>query len=528
MCRMMVMYLCGVTLVLSACSFSAYSQSILNQDFSQLDFQSFDSDPLLTTFTLNETTNSEWGQYTIQVETSTDLTFLNIALDDGSQNWFVRNLPIPPTSLLEPLATDVTLKTSFDLGLLGYARGDQASGDSFDFVTNISTDPIEYIGSTILDDYISRVWTAGSKLIGSDWINAAGRGDPRGDPGSPIANLFGFDFGGFIELDLRWLWGMPNVEQGPNQCGPGAATNSLQWLNQKYGNELAPLDDNLEDRLAKLAVDMNTSTRTGTSDANFIDGKLKYVDDRADLDLDIKFMSDTLGGDDRNVGDTTADARGLKPTLDFILDEINAGEDVEIGISFRTPAEPFTDTNNNGQWDAGEPYVDTDGDGNYDVEKTDGGHWVTAAGKVKIGDYAGIWFVEDQKQGEYYVDSNGNGKWDPGEPFRNTDGSPNEIEVGDSYWDSNGNNQWDPGEPFTDTDGDGTYDPKNGGTDKIGFSRIKMREDGYLSMIDYPTLNRIEIVVSESVIPEPSSAVMCIGLALAGLMTCRRRGRMSA
>jgi len=65
--------------------------------------------------------------------------------------------------------------------------------------------------------------------------------------------------------------------------------------------------------------------------------------------------------------------------------------------------EPFVDTNGNGVYDVGEPFTDIP---------------------------------------EPFIDYNGNGKYDPPEPFTDT----------------NGNGRWDQGEPFTDTNGNGQYD----------------------------------------------------------------------
>jgi hypothetical protein len=54
---------------------------------------------------------------------------------------------------------------------------------------------------------------------------------------------------------------------------------------------------------------------------------------------------------------------------------------------------------------------------------------------------------------EGFVDLNGNGVYDPGEPY---------IDMGEPYIDANDNGTWDPGEFFVDLNSNGTYDGPNG------------------------------------------------------------------
>jgi hypothetical protein len=54
---------------------------------------------------------------------------------------------------------------------------------------------------------------------------------------------------------------------------------------------------------------------------------------------------------------------------------------------------------------------------------------------------------------EGFVDQNGNGVWDSGEPY---------IDMGEPFVDVNDNGIWDPGEPFFDVNNNGVYDGPNG------------------------------------------------------------------
>jgi hypothetical protein len=57
---------------------------------------------------------------------------------------------------------------------------------------------------------------------------------------------------------------------------------------------------------------------------------------------------------------------------------------------------------------------------------------------------------------EGFVDQNGNGVYDTGEPF---------IDLGEPYVDMNDNGKYDVGEPFWDTNSDGSYEGPNGSWD---------------------------------------------------------------
>ena len=436
------------------------------------------------------TENTVWGKYRVEVTPGAELSFINVVASD---QWIVRNLPVP---LIEDAAGSLMLETAVDLGAFGWTEGMNLTGTSVTLQTSLGLEPwsaIRDIGSLV------------PVTIGNDFLNAVGRavGDTVGGPGT-VPELGTWDLSGWPDVDFQFRFNMPNVQQGPNECGPGSAANSLEWLRSEYTGDQVPLDDTLNERLDDLSGRMHTDHRKngGVSDANFLDGKLAYLDDDVDVNLLVKFMGIGLGNADRKVGSTVADAQGTLPTLDFILDEINHGEDVEIAMTFYRP-ERFTDSNGNGKYDAGEPFTDENGNGTWDEEIANGGHWITAAGKLVIGGYAGIWFVEDSKQGEAFIDANGNGEWDPEESYDDVNGNGVHDE-GEPFDDVDGDGAWDPSELAWDDNGNGFYDPYDDvGTGVWGFSPLEMRPDGFLTLSRYPSRNRIDFVVSES-IPEPS------------------------
>ena len=69
---------------------------------------------------------------------------------------------------------------------------------------------------------------------------------------------------------------------------------------------------------------------------------------------------------------------------------------------------------------------------------------------------------------EPYRDTNRNGRWDPDDDFTDRGVKNGERDAGEPFTDENGNGQWDAPEPFTDYDRDGQYDPAEPFTDTNG------------------------------------------------------------
>jgi hypothetical protein len=297
--------------------------------------------------------NSVFGRYSVDVDgDATDIEYLNLVARDASLNehWLVRNLPILPTPL-NPLGT--VFSTGIDLSPFTASGTDLTS---LEFGTSLSTAP-----STSAPAVVFSVGAVGDALFDAE--GKAGAGGPHADAGGSPAAL------GFLTFNLNniihvlYRPGFPNVEAGVNECGPAAAANSLQWLHDEQGLKVP---DTLEERLDTLRGTMETDPVNGTLDRDFVEGKVAYAESKGVGSLIIKFMDDEFG--EENIG--RARGRGLIPTTDFIFDELNAGEDVEIGFTF----------------------LDAAGNAN-------GGHWVTAVGKFELFGNRGIWFVEDTDQG---------------------------------------------------------------------------------------------------------------------------------
>jgi len=154
----------------------------------------------------------------------------------------------------------------------------------------------------------------------------------------------------------------------------------------------------------------------------------------------------------------------------------------------QSASEPFTDTNQNGIWDDEELYTDSNKNGNYDA-----GEPFTDTNQN------GIW---DQE--EPYTDINGNNTWDTSEPFIDinknglcdveesfTDVGNGIFDKGEKFIDINGNNirdlelwyvdqnrngKWDAGEHFDDLNNNGKKDYKEPYTDQNDNKKFDIPE----------------------------------------------------
>jgi hypothetical protein len=172
---------------------------------------------------------------------------------------------------------------------------------------------------------------------------------------------------------------------GNMMCGPTSAKNSLVWLaennpaykklkQKKVGDQWVDMShQEIIEELAKKMKpgwDWDNANFPGVFDKEFVTGKKAFAEARG-LTLDIKWMRKTSLGLDwgtETIGE---------PTLNWIMKEIDDDEDVEIKkpghwvtvdvdmvwIEWVTVAgylcETFEDENGNGFWDLGETFWDT-------------------------------------------------------------------------------------------------------------------------------------------------------------------------
>jgi len=247
--------------------------------------------------------------------------YLNIVTDQG---WVVRNMPVDISSGCPGFGTRIDLGE--DPGNIStiVVHADLSIAPSDNFTADPDTD----------------------FLVGDVNQNAQGFGVyPVPDPfNNPIdATLIIYDPAGL--LDAFWQPFGPNVEQDDNQCAPASVANSLQWLEDTYGidvpHEHVPgIRDN--SLVGELDQDMGRPAHQGVGGTGVIGGKLQYMSDNGladDLNCKHKNGPSTnpdwsrLPERDTTVGDATSeyDDDPDVSLIDWIIAEVNAGEDVELG-----------------------------------------------------------------------------------------------------------------------------------------------------------------------------------------------------
>lgn len=182
--------------------------------------------------------------------------------------------------------------------------------------------------------------------VGNLEYNAQGRNSVLAlPPAPPITPVIPWLVGGvtnWIQQAFR-----TSVEQDTNQCGPGSLANSLQYLEDEYGLNVPhdhipginglDNDGNADESLVgEIDQTMMRTPHQTVSDANFMKGKLDYIAGNGlGDDLNIKhwggtFVPGNQTSTNGNVG--SQDQQAGISLIDWIIKEINDGEDVELAL----------------------------------------------------------------------------------------------------------------------------------------------------------------------------------------------------
>jgi len=263
------------------------------------------------------TVSSEFIEYSVDASStgSSDQGFVNVVRDDDT--WVVQNLPVGFEPGVRKMATNIAASLF-------------QSGASYQ---RIFSSRIQTVAPTFSDGVTQTLGSAVNYLAHNGYARTdAGAFVAPGEP-SNISMNFG-DIVGF-----SWHTGVPDLAQGKNECAPTSAANSLTWLNEKFDLGLDKTTEEIRDILKDLDH-MKTDPATGTTDANFLAGKNKFLEG---IPVNTHVIAGGPGG----------------PSIDNILKEMEKGQDVELAMS----------------WGNG------------------GGHWVTLVGIIDLGPLgAGIGF----------------------------------------------------------------------------------------------------------------------------------------
>lgn len=328
------------------------------------------------TYPQAEQLNSPYGLAVVHIDSLLTATgmpggFVNMATDSG---WVVRNLPVDTASGYPGISVMFDLASSGDVSTISASA-------------SISQDPVvEYTG-----DFRTTF------PVGNLANNAQGLGDPRPDPPGIRIDLSEIVFTPVGRFEHEYQSGHPNIEVDFMQCAPASVANSLQWLEDEYGVVVPhPHQPGIRDNtlVGQLDIAMNRPAHDGVATADeILEGKLGYISDN-DLafQLDIKHKNRVGGSElpdaDVTVGNATshADTDATTSLIDWIISELDAGEDVEVCFI----------------WDGG------------------GGHCVDVTGAGYTFGRAWISWVHDANQGavgDQTANNGGNNWYDGGHGF---------------------------------------------------------------------------------------------------------------
>lgn len=385
-------------------------------------------------------------------------SFVNIvAVGPGSTNgptWLAKNIVLPSSSILG--SPTFTTSQVVDLRGLGINRGASATGMPIQYEVFYSPVPVSLMPSGPLTQ--TAVIGDQRYTFGGDLNVGSATSVPGLTPPKPGTNKTPWN--GDLTVNSAWRAGLPNGEQGKDQCGPAALTNSMHWLAATYPNQisLGTPAQTWNQTLGKMKTytnwvaptknpDGTTATSGGIGQRDAIVGKLRFSQDPTKTfpaSFLIRYQADsglTDLGASVTVGAKTANRVGAggAPTFSFVLNELQFGADVELSIDW---------LNNAGT-------------------QKQGGHVVSVIGAMTIGNKMFMWTNDDANQGQ-----------------KDANGAP----------------------------------PANGGLRTALFHQVTIENGGYMRLSGFGGNNRIKAVYSE--VPTPGAAVL---LGMASLVAARRR-----
>lgn len=348
-----------------------YSTSFQNLKFKQGD--------MINPFLQENSTLGKIGLKLPPRDESEGVSFLNVkAKYLASEEWIVRNLPI--SSFDETHRMDYY----FNWGDLGYTKGVQIA--EVEFALEESEEPM----AEAFDPYSWRT----VPVIDYEYDVPMNNG-PKKD--TMVASLpmdtspIVYDsFPGYenyyigskmpnIGLDSSTYKATEEYAGDWNACGPAAAANSIQWLEETHPNIPATGSSHRE-KMEEISKFMERENEDGVTTRQLARGKLAYIDEHK-LPIHVKYQSwwesgesisspnDAYGHSAENKGDSVG--KKWPPTWEFLKSEIKKGEDVELLFGW------------------------------YDSEANrHGGHWVVLCGFFDSDAMKGIYIKDDVKQSD--------------------------------------------------------------------------------------------------------------------------------
>lgn len=319
--------------------------------------------------------NSTYGSFELTYPPVGELSFINVMgrnPQTGQTAWIVENLP------LFPFPEPQTMDYWFDWRLLGYEQGqdiaqiDMAMWQSPGIMTGpmapeiwlpVSVSNKPYV---VISDNPAEVSITAPVAVDSFAYNIF----------HPIEHKFRGCTVPNIDLDGENHPVSGTYAGDLNGCGPAAAANSMQWLEDT--DPRINTSTTHRDKMESMSADMERCNGCGVNTQQLIKGKLAFID-RHQLPIRVKFQSlyineETIASPNPLYGHQAANesahpGQQSHPSWDFLKQEMEKGEDVEILYGWY---------NSSGV--------------------RHGGHWITVTGYLDAGDFELISFKDDAIQ----------------------------------------------------------------------------------------------------------------------------------
>lgn len=332
-------------------------------------------------FVLDRSTLGAVGFDLPPVETPRFINMMGQKPGTSTTSWLMKNLPILP------FPDTHTLYYHFDYSSLGYVDGDII--DNLDIgikETDVEID-MEFDVFGFLN---KKVWNIDYDIPGDNEetdVVVPSILDELGDLPVPL-------FGDVYSIDYEYIGcEMPNIELDSskngitdayagdwNACGPAAAANSMQWLENTV-EEIPETGTSHREKLEELSSLMERADGQGVTTDQLVKGKLAYID-KYKLPIHVKYQSwwnqaDSIPSPNGEFGHYAENkseipADQAAPTWEFLKQEVKNGEDVEVLFGW---------------------YRKADG-------SRRGGHWVTVSGVSETNYAKGVYIKEDFSQGD--------------------------------------------------------------------------------------------------------------------------------
>jgi len=160
--------------------------------------------------------DSTFGAIDVTYTGTENPLYFNLELEEDEDQWVVQNIPLLP---FEGIGVQQTLTIGFDFGI-----EDGIDIPEIDVNTGVSEIPINFPqkGYPVPPDPVN----PGRRKI------KLGSGRPTGQiqPGNPHN-----EFGDLVESYAAHQGSFPNQDCGWHECVPTAVSNSLKWLQERYG-----------------------------------------------------------------------------------------------------------------------------------------------------------------------------------------------------------------------------------------------------------------------------------------------------